>query len=90
MPPKHAGCGRGGKKLKFPPVIPPAASPEPQRYRACANMASQTDPLEGPGPSIPGIPEVMVAIATCQSAVASCQVALTSKIEAVQLDVGLI
>lgn len=46
-------------------------------------MVSQTDHEEGPETSLPGIPEVMAANTTCQTA-------LTSKIEAVQLDVVLL
>lgn len=55
-----------------------------------ANMVSQTDPLKGSAASTPGIPEVMVAIATCQMAIAFCRTALTTKIETVQLYMGLI
>lgn len=49
-------------------------------------MASQTDSSEEPAPS----EEVMAPIASCHSAIALCQTTLTSKIEAVQLDVGCI
>lgn len=52
-----------------------------------AHMESQTKPAESSA-ATPGIPEVMAAIATCQVVVATCQATLTSKIEAVQLDVG--
>lgn len=45
-------------------------------------MASQTDHEENQA-ALPGIPEVMAAITTCQTA-------LTSKVEAVQLDAGLL
>lgn len=46
-------------------------------------MVSQTDHEVATGSAPPGIPEVMVAIT-------SCKTALTAKIEAVQMDVGLI
>lgn len=46
-------------------------------------MASQTDPLELATPPQPGLADVMAAISTCQAT-------LTAKIEAVQLDVGLL
>lgn len=46
-------------------------------------MATQTAPVEEASPTLPGIPEVMAAISTCQAA-------LTGKLEAVQMDIGLI
>lgn len=49
----------------------------------CVNMVSQADPLEGPATPVLGISEVMAAITACQTA-------LTSKLVAVQLDVGLL
>lgn len=45
-------------------------------------MVSQMKPDEGGAPSQPRVPEVMAAIT-------SCQTALTNKIDAVQLDIGL-
>lgn len=76
-----------GKRLRFPPLSEEvsldlgshvAASP-----RTTSNMASQTEMEESAPPSQLGFQEVMTAIATCQAS-------LTNKIEAVQLDVGLI
>lgn len=46
-------------------------------------MATQTAPVEIVSPPPPGIPEVMAAITTCQTA-------LTGKLEAGQMDIGLI
>lgn len=65
----------------------PQPSPDQQPR---ANMASQTDPLAEPAKSTPGILEVLAVIYSCQTAIATCQTALTNKIEAVQLDMGLI
>lgn len=82
---------RGVKKQKFPLEIPPDTSPAARRPREPrVNMASQTDAQEGPATPVPGIPEVLAAVAACKAAVASCQAALTNKIEKAQMDVGLI
>lgn len=87
MPSKSSGRGKGGKKLSFPPDIPDIAGPELWPWPAlltCANIASQTDSHVEASPL--GIPEVMAAITSCHTAIATCQTTLTSKIEAVQLD----
>lgn len=92
MPFRSLGHGKGGKK-RFPLGIPTSPCPEPRPspdHLPRANMASQTDPLAEPATSTPGILEVMAAITFCHLALATCQTALTSKIEAVQIDVGLI
>lgn len=67
------------EKRCFPPGILSTASPEPWQGSSQVprvNMATQTDPPEEPATSLPGIPEVMAAIATSQAA-------LTTKIDAV-------
>lgn len=86
MPSKSSGNQKRGKRLRFPPGASVEASPilctlnTPARLH---NMASQTDHEETPVLTTSGIPEVMAAISYCQSI-------LTSKIEEVQMDVGLI
>lgn len=91
MPSRYSGRRKGGKKLSFPPGISTSPSPDPlpsPDRLPRANMVSQADPLAEPTTSIPGI--VMVAIASCQTAIATCLTVLTNKIEAVQLDMGVI
>lgn len=86
MPSKSSGNQKGGKRLRFPPGVSVEASPVPWGLDSPArlhNIASQTDHEEIPVLTTPGIPEVMAAISSCQSV-------LTSKIEEVQMDVGLI
>lgn len=76
-----------GKRLKFPLIkevlLTAAAERVETRSRRCSHMASQTSSMETTEARLPWLPEVMAAIATCQ-------LTLSSKIEAVQLDVGLI
>lgn len=76
-----------GKKLSFPQteeVITPKGSPHVAgRSGSVRNMASQTVMEDSTTENQLGFQEVMAAIASCQSA-------LTNKIEVVQLDIGLI
>lgn len=93
MPAKHSGGSNRGKKLRFPQGVDVATSPVPSQQPLPArlrNMASQTEHEDGPEVSPPGISEVMAAITNCQAMVSTCQTALTSKIETVQMDVGLL
>lgn len=93
MPSRSSGRGKGTRKISFPTGLPLMDGPELRprsKWWQRASMVSQTDPTEESAASTPGIPEVMVAIASCQSAIALCQMTLTSKIEAVQLDLGCI
>lgn len=54
-------------------------------------MVSQTDPeLELAASPQPSLTDVMVAIATYQVMLATCQAMLTTKIKAIQQDVDLL
>lgn len=82
---RHRSSGASfskGKKLNFPPII--EESPPPSSHAKCsAQMASPMDPMESAASRQPWLAEVMAAIATCPAT-------LTAKIEAVQMDVGLL
>lgn len=92
MPSRTPGIQKRGKKLKFPLNIPEEIDPvscslrSPGRH---SSMASQTDHEEDLPAAPPSLPEIMSAITSCQTAITACQTALASKIEEVQVDVGL-
>lgn len=90
----RVNSGRG-KKLSFPPpeeetnlVSGPQVA---ARQAICSHMVSQTDPeLELAASPQPSLTDVMVAIATYQAMLATCQAMLTTKIKAIQQDVDLL
>lgn len=79
-----------GKKLKFPPepeeTEAACADHVGPGRRASGNMASQTEQPEQSPSTQPGLADVLAAIGNCQASLTT----LTSKVDAVQLDVGLI
>lgn len=85
----RATKGRG-KKLKSPPVTEDleAACVDCVGARKCAltGMASQTEQPGQSSSTQPGLADVLAAIGNCQASLTT----LTTKVDAVQLDVGLI
>lgn len=73
--------------FQFPPLeeelTPVHGAHVVTRCILCSHKASETDLMELATSPQPGLADVMVAIATCQAT-------LTAKVEAVQLDVGLL
>lgn len=79
-----------GKRYVFPTVPEEPVPAYTDRVVACPrfsiNMASQTEPVEQPPLSQPGLTEVLTAKAKCHESITS----LATKVDAVQLDIGLI
>lgn len=78
-----------GKKLIFPsmPEESPLACSQSVGTRVhSSNMEPQTKHAEQPSPSQLGLADVLAAIANCQASITT----LTNKVDAIQLDVGLI